>query len=109
MNEPTSLEIHNEPESHSQVTNVFNENRMTRSFLIAQYPDASTIRIHDSVDNLEFSQEPEIIDITNQAPMKPGLHGSLNSVAFLKFASDMLGNTISTKPLETVYKPKGQS
>ncbi|VDL16571.1 unnamed protein product [Hymenolepis diminuta] len=100
---PTLSHTSNAPDIHARALDISTENRLTRSFLVAQYPDASTSNPTNSYETSDMHQEPEIIDITNQAPQKPGLHGSLESEAFLKFASDLVGNAISSKPLkETV-------
>nr|CUU99534.1 hypothetical transcript [Hymenolepis microstoma] len=57
---------------HAQASDILSKSRSTRSFLVAQYPTDSVINPSISFENLDTYQEPEIIDITNQTPRKPG-------------------------------------
>ncbi|VDO04332.1 unnamed protein product [Rodentolepis nana] len=94
---------------HAQAPDISSGCRSTRSFLVAQYPSDSVNNTSIPFENLDTYQLPEIIDITNQTPRKPGLYGSLEPEAFLKFASDLVGDTIPSKPLgEIVLANKTQ-
>lgn len=65
---------------------------------MAQYPDISAINPNDPNVDIDAQFDPVIIDITHQFPQKPGLHDSLESEAFLKYASDLVGQTVPDKP-----------
>ncbi|KAM7538879.1 hypothetical protein Aperf_G00000051582 [Anoplocephala perfoliata] len=98
QNGPSSSQTQSVADVSPRSPEVSTSTGLTRSFLVAQYPDTSAANPAGSDADVDMNCNPVIIDVTHQVPQKPGLHGSLEPEAFLKYASDLVGLTLPNKP-----------